>query len=83
MIVKKTNQLGSFRRGINLYVPKKISVSAPVYPAWDGGTIYNIGDIVSHDGSNWICLAYAGAGYGPFGGFLDGTANGTDYWDAI
>lgn len=28
MIVKKTKQLGSFKRGINLYVPKKI-VSAP------------------------------------------------------
>jgi hypothetical protein len=56
---------------------------AVCYPAWDGGTIYNIGDKVRHDGSNWICISYAGAGYGPFGGFLDGTENGTDYWNAI
>jgi len=53
------------------------------YPAWNGGATYNIGDRVTHGGSNWICIAYAGAGYGPFGGFLDGTENGTDYWDAI
>lgn len=53
------------------------------YPAWVNGTIYNIGDKVRHDGSNWICIAYAPAGYGPFGGFLDGTENGTDYWNAI
>jgi len=51
------------------------------YPLWDGGTIYNAGDIVSLGGSNWICLTYAPLGYGPFGGFLDGSANGTDYWD--
>jgi hypothetical protein len=65
------------------FIVKREVISTPIYPAWDGGTIYNIGDIVTHDGSNWICLAYAGAGYGPFGGFLDGTANGTDYWDPI
>ncbi len=29
MIVKKTKQLGNFKRGINLYVPKKRIVSAP------------------------------------------------------
>jgi tRNA G37 N-methylase TrmD len=51
--------------------------------AWDGGSTYNINDIVSHGGSNWICKAYAPVGYGPFGGYLDGTANGTDYWDEL
>ena len=78
-IAKRTNGLGYYYYDTNT---NGFSV-APVYPAWDGGTIYNIGDIVTHDGSNWICMAYAGAGYGPFGGFLDGTANGTDYWDGI
>jgi|GEM_PF-5326133 len=29
MIVKKTKQLGNFKKGINLYVPKKRIVSAP------------------------------------------------------
>jgi len=52
-------------------------------PAWNGGGTYNINDIVSHGGSNWICKAYAPVGYGPFGGYLDGTANGTDYWDEL
>jgi hypothetical protein len=51
--------------------------------AWDGGGTYNINDIVSYGGSNWICKAYAPVGYGPFGGYLDGTANGTDYWDEL
>lgn len=51
--------------------------------AWDGGATYNINDIVSHGGSSWICKATAAAGYGPFGGYLDGTENGTDYWDEL
>jgi hypothetical protein len=51
--------------------------------AWGGGATYNINDIVSYGGSNWICKAYAPVGYGPFGGYLDGTANGTDYWDEL
>jgi hypothetical protein len=55
--------------------------AAPV--AWDGGTIYNVGDTVTHDGKTWRCNQYAGAGYGPFGGYLDGTAPGYEgiiYW---
>jgi hypothetical protein len=51
--------------------------------AWDSGATYNINDIVSNGGSNWICKAYAPVGYGPFGGYLDGTENGTDYWDEL
>jgi hypothetical protein len=51
--------------------------------AWDGGATYNINDIVSYDGSAWICKAYAPVGYGPFGGYIDGTENGTDYWDEL
>jgi hypothetical protein len=50
---------------------------------WDGGTSYNINDIVSYDGSIWICKAYAPVGYGPFSGYLDGSLNGTDYWDEL
>jgi hypothetical protein len=58
-------------------------VSTRLLPAWNGGAIYNIGDVVSLGGFNWLCLAYAGAGYGPYGGYLDGTANGTIYWKLI
>ena len=39
-------------------------------PQWDGGTIYNIGDVVTHDGQTWNCIRYAPAGYGPFGGHI-------------
>jgi hypothetical protein len=54
----------------------------PVYPAYRGGdTIYYIGDRVSHGGGNYVCIYNAGSvGYGPFGGYLDGTANGIIYW---
>jgi len=54
----------------------------PVYPAYRGGdTIYTIGDRVSHNGGNFVCIYNAGSvGYGPFGGYLDGTANGIIYW---
>jgi hypothetical protein len=40
-------------------------------PQWDGGTIYNIGDVVTLDGQTWNCIQYAPAGYGPFGGYID------------
>ena len=40
-------------------------------PSWDGGTIYNIGDVVTHEGQTWHCIQYAPAGYGPFGGYID------------
>jgi len=60
-----------------------VSNSSPnPYPEYIGGDTYNIGDIVSFGGSNWICVTtYAPPGYGPFGGYLDGSLNGTDYWD--
>lgn len=45
--------------------------------AWSAGTIYNIGDIVTHGGGTWYCIRYAPLGYGPFGGYID------DYWTAI
>ena len=53
-----------------------------VYPEWNAGASYNVGDIVAYDGTNYECTATAGAGFGPFGGFLDGTENGTVYWSA-
>jgi hypothetical protein len=40
-------------------------------PQWDGGTIYNIGAVVTHEGQTWNCIQYAPAGYGPFGGYID------------
>jgi hypothetical protein len=65
-------------------VDANVTVTSDIAPpAWDGGTIYNIGDIVTHDGKTWQCNHYAGAGYGPFGGYLDGTAPGYEgiiYW---
>ena len=33
MIVKKTNQFGNFRRGINLYVPKRRIATTPPSPS--------------------------------------------------
>jgi hypothetical protein len=50
------------------------------YLAYNGGAVYSVGSKVSHGGYDWECVSYAGAGYGPFGGFLDGSANGTIYW---
>ena len=53
----------------------------PLYPAYSGGAIYSIGDRVSHGGGNFVCIYNAGSsGYGPFGGYLDGTENGFIYW---
>ena len=53
-----------------------------VTPEWNAGASYSVGDIVAYGGANYECTATAGAGYGPFGGFLDGTENGTVYWSA-
>lgn len=53
----------------------------PFYPTYSGGADYSIGDRVSHGGGNFVCIYNAGGvGYGPFGGYLDGTANGIIYW---
>ena len=38
--------------------------------AYDGGTIYGIGDTVSLNDTTWECIQYAPAGYGPFGGYI-------------
>jgi len=58
--------------------------TCPVYPAYDGGTIYNVGDIVTQDGTNYECVTAAGVvGVGPFGGYLNGSAPnfpGTVFW---
>jgi hypothetical protein len=62
---------------------KVIVEVAPAIPAWDGGTIYNVGAIVTHDNKTWQCNHYAPAGAGPFGGYLDGSAPGHEgitYW---
>ena len=61
----------------------KLIVEGTTISPWDGGTIYNIGTVVSHDGKTWTCNHYAPAGAGPFGGYLDGTApghSGITYW---
>jgi hypothetical protein len=50
------------------------------YLAYNGGAVYSVGSKVSHGGYDWECVSYAGAGYGPFGGFLDGSEDGTIYW---
>ena len=63
-----------------------VDPSTPPPPAWDGGTIYNVGAVVTHDGKTWICNHYAPAGAGPFGGYLDGTAPGHEgitYWTEV
>jgi Leucine-rich repeat (LRR) protein len=46
------------------------SGGVPTQP-WDGGTIYNIGAVVTHEGQTWNCIQYAPSGYGPFGGYID------------
>ncbi len=50
------------------------------YLAYNGGAIYSVGSKVSHGGYDWECVSYAGTGYGPFGGYLDGSQDGTIYW---
>jgi hypothetical protein len=47
------------------------SGGTPPTPQWDGGTIYNIGAVVTHEGQTWNCIQYAPAGYGPFGGYIN------------
>ncbi len=49
------------------------------YPAYTED-IYNTGAKVSHGGYDWEAARYSPAGYGPFGGFLDGSADGAIYW---
>ena len=41
MIVKKTKQLGSFKRGINLYIPKRTALATPTYANGLYGKRYN------------------------------------------
>jgi hypothetical protein len=50
------------------------------YPDYDGGTIYNTGDRVSLGGYDWVAARYSPAGYGPYGGFLNGESDGAIYW---
>ena len=60
--------------------------SVPISSPWNGGAIYNVGALVTHDGKTWRCLHYAPAGAGPFGGYLDGTAPGHEgitYWEEV
>jgi hypothetical protein len=69
MIVKKTKQLGSFKRGINLYLPKKIVSAAPsgipvastanivIYGA-GGGNYSRIGT-GANPMSDWTLTGYA------------------------
>jgi Leucine-rich repeat (LRR) protein len=47
------------------------SGGTPPTQPWDGGTIYNIGAVVTHEGQTWNCIQYAPSGYGPFGGYID------------
>jgi hypothetical protein len=49
--------------------PTTTTTTAP--PLWDGGTIYSIGAVVTHEGQTWNCIQYAPAGYGPFGGYIN------------
>jgi len=64
-----------------VFIVKK---EAPIYPAYNGGVVYVIGNIVSLGGVNYICIYNAGStGYGPFGGYLDGTLNGIIYWNPL
>lgn len=49
------------------------------YPTYTGD-IYNTGAKVSFAGYDWEAARYSPAGYGPYGGFLDGSADGAIYW---
>jgi len=50
MIVKKTKQLGNFKRGINLYIPKKkISAAAPTTLPLGTPTLYFSGISLADD----------------------------------
>jgi hypothetical protein len=91
----KTNLRGSCKfvpnpgtlKLINLQILACIDcASVPIASPWDGGTIYNVGALVTNDGKTWRCLHYSPAGTGPFGGYLDGTApghNGIIYWEEV
>ena len=65
MIVKKTKQLGSFKRGINLYVPKRIVSAAPSGIPVAGTNQINIGN--SPNNGEYLF------GFGEYNG-LDGTS---------
>ena len=56
-------------------------MSGGTIPDWNGGTTYERGFIVKFtNGLTYISNAYAPSGYGPYGGYLDGTFNGIIYW---
>jgi hypothetical protein len=62
--------------GVNIYGKLRIKGATTIGggvtpPLWDGGTIYNIGAVVTFDNQTWNCIQYAPAGYGPFGGYID------------
>jgi hypothetical protein len=73
------NNLGWYFEGLDLIIvgSGKLRVKGvnsggtPPTPQWDGGTIYNIGAVVTHEGQTWNCIQYAPSGYGPFGGYID------------
>jgi Leucine-rich repeat (LRR) protein len=70
------NNLGWYFEGLDLIAvgngKLRVKGFRPTQPQpWDGGTIYNIGAIVTHEGQTWNCIQYAPSGYGPFGGYID------------
>ena len=71
------NNLGWSFYGLDLVTPPvvgsgRLAVRGIILtPQWNGGVIYNIGAVVTHEGQTWHCIQYAPAGYGPFGGYID------------
>ena len=71
------NNLGWYFEGLDLVTPPvvgsgRLAVRGVIpTPPWNGGVIYNIGAVVTHEGQTWHCIRYAPAGYGPFGGYID------------
>ena len=62
MIVKGTKQLGNFKRGINLYVPKRRSAAAP-----SGIPTATANSIILQSGDVYAEGSYAKQGNGYFG----------------
>ena len=80
-----------FSQAINTYgfqnsAEVTFTASVPTYVAWDPSLTYIVGSVVIYNGIIYICHTYAPTGYGPYGGYLDGTApgyTGIIYWKRV
>jgi hypothetical protein len=84
MIVKKTNQLGNFKRGINLYVPRRRSSGAPsgIVAATAGNLVITFADTINKSYTKYGVVPNAAwiYGEGDYAWALEWNLDGDNKW---